>query len=98
MTWQLTQNGTALSGSAAITETNQGITGNGSMTGTVTGSSFTFSLSVAAGGFSGSAASCTASITGNGSTLSATTITATYSGSNSCGGAVSSGQITLSKQ
>ena len=89
---------TSLSGSASMTDTTQGITGSGSITGSVSGSSFQFTITVASGSFSGAAAGCSASINGNGQSVSSTTLSATYSGTNSCSGAIGSGQLTMSKQ
>jgi hypothetical protein len=63
----------------------------------VSGATIQFSLSVLAGGFDSPYASCTVTISGSGS-VSSTAINGTYAGSSSCGGAISSGQLTLNKQ
>jgi hypothetical protein len=97
MSWQLTQTDTSFSGTMTMTDASTGVTGQGSVSGTVSGGSFHFSISVRAGGFSSPYASCTADASGDGQAASAT-ITGTYSGSNSCSGAIASGQLTMQKQ
>jgi hypothetical protein len=96
ISWQISQSGTSFSGSAAITDTRTGITGRGSVSGTVSGSSITFSISIPAGGFDSPFGSCSANISGTGQ-ASSSSITGTYSGSNSCSGDVGSGQFTVTK-
>lgn len=73
------------------------VTGRGTVSGTVSGATIQFSISVLAGGFDSPFVACTADISGTGS-VSSTSITGTYTGSSSCGGAISSGQLTLNKQ
>ena len=97
MTWQLSQSGSTLTGAMTMTDDATGITGRGSVSGSVTGATIQFALTVLAGGFDGDYAACTASVSGSGS-ASASAISATYTGSNSCNGSVSSGQLNLSKQ
>src|SRR6187402_1465126 len=97
MTWQLAQSGSTLTGTLTMTDDATGVTGRGSVAGTVTGATIQFSVNVLAGGFDGDYAACTAAVSGSGS-ASATAITASYTGSNSCNGAVASGQLNLSKQ
>ena len=97
MSWQLTQSDTSFSGTMTMTDVSTGVTGQGSVSGTVSGVSLHFSISVRAGGFASPYASCTADASGDGQVSSAT-IVGTYSGSNSCSGAIASGQLTLSKQ
>ena len=97
MSWQLSQTDTSFSGTLTMTDTVAGVTGRGSVSGTVSGSSIRFSINVPAGGFASPYAACTASVSGEGQ-ASLSTVTGTYSGSNSCSGAITSGQLTLSKQ
>ena len=97
LTWQLTQTGTSLTGTLVITDTGTGYSGRGTVSGTLSGSSIGFSMSVPSGGFDGPYASCTASLSGDGQATSSS-IMGTYSGSNSCSGAIASGQLTLNKQ
>ena len=96
MVWQLTQNGASFSGTITITDTSTGLTARGSVSGTISGSSIQFSISIPAGGIE-TQPSCTASGSGSGS-VAGSTITGVYSGSNSCTGSIGSGQITLNKQ
>lgn len=97
MAWQITQTGTSFSGTVTMTDTSTGLTGRGSVSGTVSGSSIHFSITVPAGGFDSPFASCTASVTGDGQ-ASSSSITGTYSGSSSCNGTIGSGKLTLNKQ
>jgi len=97
MTWQVTQSDTAVSGTVTMTDTSTGASGRGSLSGTMSGSALRFTISIAAGGFDFPYAACSASVTGD-ATASTSSISGSYSGTNSCSGAVSSGQISLSKQ
>jgi hypothetical protein len=97
MTWQLTQTGTAFSGTMTMTDAGTKVTGRGTVSGTVSGLSIQFSISVPAGGFAAPYAGCSASVTGTG-VAAATSINGNYSGSNSCTGAISAGLLTLIKQ
>ena len=97
MTWQLTQSGSSFSGSLTMTDTTTSVTGRGTVSGTLSGSSLQFSLSVPAGGFDNPYASCSATVSGSG-TASASSITGSYSGSSTCTGTISAGQLTLNKQ
>jgi hypothetical protein len=97
MGWQVTQADTSFSGTVTLMDTSTGFTGRGSVSGTVSGSSIHFSITVPAGGFEGPLASCTASVSGD-AQASSSSITGTYSGSNSCSGTITSGQLTLTKQ
>jgi hypothetical protein len=100
MTWQITQSGSSFSGSLTIVDSSTKVTGRGTVSGTVSGSSLQFSLSVPAGGFDAPYTSCSSTVSGSGST-SSTSITGTYSGSStgSCStGTIASGQLTLNKQ
>ena len=97
MTWRLTQANSAINGTLVILDTDTGVNGQGSVTGTVAGSSISFSIAIAAGGFDAPFATCTSSVSGT-ATVSSPTITGTYTGSNSCTGPISAGQLTLSKQ
>jgi hypothetical protein len=97
MTWLLTQSGASFSGSLRMTDTNTGLTGRGSITGTVSDMAIQFTLSVAAGGFDEPNASCAVQATGSGRTTT-TEITATYAGANSCSGDFTAGELTLFRQ
>lgn len=83
-----------------MTDSSTSVTGRGTVSGSVAGSSLTFSLTVPAGGFDVPYGSCSAVVSGNGS-VSQTSIAGTYSGSStgSCTTAtIASGQLTLNKQ
>jgi hypothetical protein len=97
MTWQITQSGTSFSGNLTMSDSATNVTGRGSVSGTVSGSTIQFSISVPAGGFDSPYASCSSSVSGSG-TVASTSITGTYSGSNTCTGTIGSGQLTLNKQ
>jgi hypothetical protein len=97
MSWQLRQTGTSFSGGVTIVDSATGITGRGSVSGTVSGSSISFSINVPAGGFDSPFDSCSANVSGNGQVTSAA-ILGTYAGSSSCSGSLTSGQFTLDKQ
>jgi hypothetical protein len=72
------------------------VTGRGTLTGTVSGSTIHLTITIPAGGFDAPFASCTATVSGDGP-ATATSITATYTGTNSCSGPVTKGELTLSK-
>jgi hypothetical protein len=97
MAWQLTQTGASFSGTLTMTDAASGYRGRGSVSGTVSGSTIRFSMSVPAGGFDDPWTGCSAEVTGEG-TATSSSLTAGYSGSNSCTGAITSGQLTLNKQ
>ena len=96
MFWTLTQSGTSFSGSHRLVDSSAGVTGTGTVTGTVSGVTITFSLAVPAGGFDGPFANCSATVTGQGS-VSGTTLNGSYTGSNSCAGTFDAGTLTLKK-
>ena len=93
MTWQMTQTGTNVTGAMEMT----GLKGTGQMmiSGTIAGQTMTFTMNIPAGGMPESR--CAA--TGNGTAqMNGNTLTGTYSGSNTCSGAFSNGQFTLSRK
>lgn len=96
MAWQITQTGTSFSGTLTLLDSATGSGGHGSVTGSLSGASIHFSISIPAGGFDEPFASCTADVSGDGQ-VSASSITGTYAGSNSCTGSVGSGGLTLAK-
>ncbi len=66
MTWSLDQSGTSFSGGLTLTDSGTGTKGTGSVSGSVSGNSITFSLSVPQGGADGSFTSCSATASGPG--------------------------------
>ena len=109
MIWTVTQNGNSMTGMMNFSDTARGMMGNGSMQGTINGSTVTFQMSVPNGGFSGMMSSCSMGMNGQ-ATLSADghTMTGTYSGTmsgmmsggmmnQSCGGAMNNGHFTVTR-
>jgi hypothetical protein len=96
MTWQLEQSGASVSGSLTMTDSTTGISGQGTVSGTLSGATLNFTLRVPAGGFGGSWASCTVDVTGS-AQVGGSSMTGTYTGSNSCSGSIQAGQLTLTK-
>jgi hypothetical protein len=96
MTWRITQTSTSVSGTLTMTDGTTNVSARGLISGTVTGSAIHFSMSVPAGGFDNPFSSCTADVSGD-AQMSSSAMTGTYSGVNSCTGAITSGQLTLSR-
>ena len=94
MTWQLTQNGSAVSG--PINFSGSGMPGRmpGSFRGAMSGDDMTFTIEMPASSMM--SAGCSSRAAGTAHLNRATmTMTATYSGSNSCYGAFSGGETTM---
>jgi hypothetical protein len=72
------------------------VTGRGTVTGTVSGSTIRLTITIPAGGFDAPFSGCTATVSGDGQ-ASASAINAAYTGTNSCSGPVTKGQLTLTK-
>jgi hypothetical protein len=109
MVWTVTQNGTSVTGTMSVSDASRNMMGTGSLQGTLMGSTATFHMSVANGGFSGAMSGCSMGVDGQ-ATMSEDghTMTGTYSGSMSgmmsggmmnqpCGGAMTNGRFTLSR-
>jgi hypothetical protein len=96
MTWQIAQSGSSFSGTLTLVDTESGITGRGSISGSIVSSSIHVVMRVPAGGFDSPFESCSADVSGN-LQLTSASITATYSGVNSCTGTITSGEVTLTK-
>jgi hypothetical protein len=94
ITMQVTQSGTTLSGTVSMSVTT--VTGRGTLTGTVSGSAIHLTIAIPAGGFDAPFASCTATVSGDGQ-ATASSISATYTGTNSCSGAITKGELTVTK-
>ena len=97
MTWTASQSGSAVTGPVTAKTSLGIVVFTGSLTGTLTGSSLTFSITVPADGMSGFPG-CSATIDGTASGVSNTAIAGTYTGTNSCGGSFNSGHFSLTKQ
>jgi hypothetical protein len=96
MTWQLIQTGDTFSGTITMTDTASSISGHGSISGTVSMSLLRFAISIPVGGFDSPFASCSTEVSGEAQATSSF-ITGTYLGVNSCTGAVTAGQVALSR-
>ena len=93
MTWQMTQNGTNVTGKMEMTAFKG--TGQMMISGAIVGQTMTFTMNIPAGGMPESGCGAT----GNGTAqMNGNTMTGTYSGSNTCSGAFSNGQFTLSRK
>ncbi|HEY6212439.1 MAG TPA: hypothetical protein VIW45_09150 [Vicinamibacterales bacterium] len=103
VTWTITQNGSAFTGTVTLADSGTSAKGRGTVSGTINGSSISFTMTIPAGGFDPPFASCTANISGTALAIAPsdgappTSIAATYSGSGSCSGAINGGQFTLTK-
>lgn len=109
MIWTVTQTGNSVTGTMNLADTGRNMMGNGSMQGTINGSTLSFHMSVPTGGFSGMMSSCAMGMDGQ-ATMSddGRTMTGTYSGSmsgmmsggmmnQSCGGSMADGHFTLTR-
>jgi hypothetical protein len=96
MTWQISQTASVISGTLTMTDAATNITGHGSINGSLSGSLVHFVITVPMGGFDGAFGSCSATVTGD-MQASASSMTGTYTGTNSCSGAITAGQVTLTK-
>ena len=94
LTWALTQTGSTFTGTAAIDDRSVGITGRGTVNGSLVQGSVQFTLTVPAGGFDAPFETCSSTVSGEG-LASATSLSAVYAGSSSCGGTITSGQLSL---
>lgn len=97
MIWQLTQNGSTVTGSMSFS--GSGMQGRmpGSLLGTMSGDDMTFTMDMPARSMMSSGCSSRATGTAhvNRSTM---TMTGTYSGSHSCSGAFTDGQMTMARR
>ncbi len=97
MTWQLTENGSAVTGSMSFS--GSGMQGRlpGSFLGTMSGDDMTFTMDMPTSSMMSSG--CSARATGTAHVNRATmTMTGTYSGANSCSGAFATGQVTMTRR
>ena len=96
MTWQLTQNGSTVTGPMSFS--GSGMQGRmpGSFLGTMSGDDMTFTMDMPTSSMMSSGCSSTATGTAH---VDRTTMTMTgaYSGSNSCSGAFATGQMTMTR-
>ena len=97
MTWTLTQTGTSVSGPVVIALPTGVVLMNGTVAGTVSGSSLTYTITVPAGGVV-TQPGCSGQITGASALSSTTTMTGTYAVSSACNTGLTNGTFTLTRQ
>ena len=113
LTWRATQNGNVVTATANLTDTGRGMTGDGTMQGTMSGRMMTFHMVVPNGGFGGMMASCWMSVDGRAEiSPDGHTMTGTYAGNMAgmmsqwmgtmwqerpCGGPMNDGRFTLTR-
>ena len=95
-TWQLTQSGTAVSGTM-VTRFGGSLLATGTVSGTLSGTIFTFIFTIPPGGIP-SLPTCSSTANGTAPGVTNTTIAGTYSGVNSCLGPFTNGRFTLTRQ
>jgi hypothetical protein len=93
MTWPLTQSGSTVTGSMSFA----GMAGRtpGSVSGTMSGEDMTFAMDMPTNSMMSTG--CSARATGT-AHFNGTTMTGTYTGTNSCTGAFTSGQMTMTRR
>jgi hypothetical protein len=97
MTWRLTQTGTAVSGTMTASTPLGTVVFNGNFSGTLSGTTLTFTIAVPAGGVS-AFPSCTITITGSAANVTSSAITGVYTGTSTCSAPFNNGTLTLTKQ
>lgn len=95
MTWTLSQTGASISGTFTARDDAAATTAQGTISGTLTGTSLSFVMLIPAGGYPAPCQTATANLAGTASGVTASKITASYSGP-ACGGTVT-GSLSLSK-
>ena len=97
MTWVLAQSGTSVSGTMTAATPSGTVQFRGNITGTLSGTTLSFTITVPAGGVS-AFPGCTINIQGTASGVSSSTIAGTYSGTSTCTMPFSNGQFSLTRQ
>lgn len=97
MRWQVTQNGSQVAGTFTANDDVSGIAANGDISGTLSGATLTFRMTVPAGALPPPFSACSITSDGSGQ-VTGTLIDATYTGRNSCTGLFGNGRLSLSKQ
>jgi len=95
MSWQLSQDGTTVAGSMGFSEYQSGMMG--AVSGTVSGNTLTFTMTMPMGSMPMAGCSATANGTMQ-MNLSGKEMTGTYSGSDSCSGPFTNGQMTMTRR
>ena len=97
MTWQLTQNESAVTGAMSFSGSGMQNRTAGSFLGTMSGDDMTLTMDLPT--VSMMSSGCSSRATGTARVNRTTmTMTGTYSGSNSCSGAFTSGQMTMTRR
>ena len=98
MTWTLTQTGSSVTGPVLIALPTGIVLMNGTVSGTVSGNIFPFTLTVPPGGIL-TQPGCSGQITGTNTLIAATTLSGTYTvASSTCTTGLTSGTFTLTRQ
>ena len=98
MTWQLTQNGSMVTGSMSFSGSGMHGRMPGSFVGTMSGDDMTFTMDMPAGSMM-MGGTCSAHSTGTAHMdAGAMTMTGNYSGTNSCAGSFNNGQMTMTRR
>jgi hypothetical protein len=98
MTWTLTQTGSSVTGPVLISLPTGVVLMNGTVSGTVSGNAFPFTLTVPPGGIF-TQPGCSGQITGTNTLIAATTLSGTYTvASSTCATGLTSGTFTLTRQ
>ena len=97
MTWQLTQNGSMVTGPMSFNGSGMQGRGPGAFSGIMSGDDMTFTMNLPTGSMMSSG--CSSSATGTAHVNRTTmTMTSTYSGSNTCSGGYTSGQAMMTRR
>lgn len=98
MTWRLTQSDGNVTGTfSATTPVGAPIYTAGAVSGTLSGATLTFTITVPGGAVEGNP-DCTATFTGTADDVREDSMAGTYQGSDSCGGTFTGGRFTLLRQ
>ena len=96
VTWTLTQSGANVSGPVIVADSGFPVV-NGSLTGTVSGSTLTYSINIPAGGIAISP-TCTGHIDGTMNIPTAREMAGKFTGTSTCEAPISGGDLALTKQ
>ena len=97
MTWTLSQTGTSVSGPVVIALPTGVVLMNGTVGGTVSGSSLIYTITVPPGGVV-TQPGCSGQISGASALTATTTMTGTYSVTSACNTGLTNGAFTLTRQ
>lgn len=92
--WQVTQSGGTFTGRIDITDRSAGITGQGSVRGSILEGTLQFTITIASGGFEVPFDACATTVSGE-ATIAASSLSGTYAGSSTCSGKIYAGQFVL---